>query len=166
MRCASCGGEVPEGASFCPNCGVRLEGRPAPGTLPEGLPAGSPSSGYVQPPAAVVPAQTDGGAVAALVIGIASFFVCPLVGGIVAIVLGRSSERRIAASRGALTGEGLARAGVILGWINVVLGVLLLIIWAALISILAGLGRDFSRMGVRGALGPLGGTVAGFTLAV
>jgi hypothetical protein len=54
-------------------------------------------------------------AVASLVLGILSYVACPLIFGIAAIVLG-SGER-----------HGVARAGVILGWINVALSILSLI---------------------------------------
>jgi len=55
-------------------------------------------------------------AVASLVLGILSYLACPLVFGIAAIVLG-SGER-----------SGIARAGVILGWINVALSILILLL--------------------------------------
>ena len=58
---------------------------------------------------------------AALVCGIASFLVFPLIPAIVAVVLGSSSRKEIAASGGRLTGDSLAVAGVVLGWINIVM---------------------------------------------
>lgn len=46
--------------------------------------------------------------------------------GIAAIVLGNQAKREIAASGGMQTGEGQAKAGVILGWVGVVLGTVVL----------------------------------------
>jgi hypothetical protein len=77
--------------------------------------------------------------VAALVIGIVSPVLglcCALIGlvGIAAIFLGRSAQQEIAASGGSLTGEGMAKAGVILGIIGSVVGVLMTIVNIALFT--------------------------------
>jgi len=59
-------------------------------------------------------------AVTALVLGILGLVVCsPL--GIAAIVVGNQATREIAASGGREGGEGMAKAGVVLGWIAVAL---------------------------------------------
>jgi len=58
-------------------------------------------------------------AVISLISGIASFFLLPLLGAILAIILGYSAKKEIAQSGGAVTGEGLARWGLILGWVNI-----------------------------------------------
>jgi hypothetical protein len=59
-------------------------------------------------------------AVTALVLGILGLVVCgPL--GIAAIVVGNQATREIATSGGREGGEGLAKAGVVLGWIAVAL---------------------------------------------
>jgi hypothetical protein len=49
---------------------------------------------------------------------------------IAAIILGYSALNEIAASRGWQTGEGQARAGIILGWIGVVLSIAVIVIAA------------------------------------
>jgi hypothetical protein len=69
----------------------------------------------------------------ALVVGIISPILglcCAIIGlvGIVAVVLGRNAQKEIAASNGRLTGEGMAKAGVILGIIGISLGVLMTIL--------------------------------------
>ena len=86
-----------------------------------------PPEMQAQPPPAQPP--NDGQAVAALVLAIAGLFVCPVIPSIIAIVLGRSAERRIKESGGTLGGEGLARAGWIVGIIGVVTGALFIIIF-------------------------------------
>jgi hypothetical protein len=65
-------------------------------------------------------APNSGKAIAALICGIVGLTSCGLVG-IVAIVLGNQALREIAASGGRVEGEGLARAGVVMGWISVAL---------------------------------------------
>jgi Domain of unknown function (DUF4190) len=75
-----------------------------------------------QPAAYYVP-PTDGGAVWALVMGVLGFVTCPIIG-LIAFFTGGSALSRIAASQGRLQGDGIARAGRILGCINVLLWLL------------------------------------------
>ena len=60
--------------------------------------------------------STHGKAIAALVCGIAGFVVCPLTA-IAAVILGPQAKREIAAEPGRYEGEGLAKAGQIIGWV-------------------------------------------------
>lgn len=73
-----------------------------------------------QPPYGGQSAPTHGPATTALVLGILSLVVCGLLG-IPAYVIGRRAEREVLASRGALSGEGLAKAGWIMGLIGMIL---------------------------------------------
>ena len=75
----------------------------------------------------------------ALVIGIVSPVLglcCALLGlvGIAAIFLGRSAQQEIAASGGGLTGEGMAKAGIILGIVGSVVGLLMTVVNVFLIT--------------------------------
>lgn len=63
-------------------------------------------------------------AIVSLIAGILGLTLFPLLGSIVALITGSMARKEIAASRGALGGEGLAKAGVILGWIGVGLSVI------------------------------------------
>lgn len=94
---------------------------PPPGDGGPGGPAyGGGYGGYAQP-------KNSGKAITALVLGIISIVPCCSVGvipGVIAIVLGNSSKGEIAASNGALTGGGMAKAGVICGTVGTVLFVL------------------------------------------
>lgn len=67
---------------------------------------------------------TESSAIVSLVLGIAGIFVIPLILSIPAIIVGKSAQRKIEASGGTLGGAELAKAGIITGWIGVVLGVL------------------------------------------
>lgn len=64
--------------------------------------------------------QTNQKALWSMIVGLVSLVFCGIVLGIVAIVLGSSARKEIAASGGMQTGEGMAKAGVILGAIGIV----------------------------------------------
>lgn len=103
LSCPKCGWQItPRGRSlprFCAVCGQALAVTLA------GLAAGSP-----------MPRPTPPGASAAFILGLCALL--PAVGlplGIVAAVLGARALRIIRSSGGQLGGEGMARAGMILG---------------------------------------------------
>ena len=87
--------------------------------------------------------ETNNKAIIAMVLGIVAFFVpIPYVLGIIAIVLGSQARREIRASpqdphSGLPTqeGDGFALAGIILGWIDIVLSTLM-VIWIFFIIVL------------------------------
>jgi hypothetical protein len=68
--------------------------------------------------------DTNGKAIAALVLGVAGFVFFPLVPSILAIVLGGQARAEIRGNP-AEDGDGLAQAGVILGWVGVGMCVLM-----------------------------------------
>lgn len=74
--------------------------------------------------------QDNGSGTIALVTGILSFFVCPVILSIVAIVFGRKGMA--AAAAGTADNGGQAKVGYILGIISLVLFVVLLIIYLIL----------------------------------
>ena len=141
--CISCGTMVQATAKSCPRCGVRqipvgaepprspptappgsapgAYGAPGsyaqPGYPASGYPGGYPTPGY--PMAGYAP-RNNSKAVTALVLGIAGLVVCQILS-IFAIIVGKEAEREIRYSGGTQTGEGLAMAGRILGWIGVLL---------------------------------------------
>jgi hypothetical protein len=89
---------------------------------------------------------TSTSAILALVLGIASFVGLSILGAIPAIILGRNARQEIQASGGRITGEGIAQAGIVLGWINVALSVLAMCFFCAafLIPFLGLLGTSTS----------------------
>lgn len=109
--CANCGNEVAPNAAACLNCGH-----------PTGVGVALPGA----------QGRTDGSAIGALILGIMGIISCPLVLSIPAIILGKKSLAAIEADP-SLQGDGMARAGVVLGWIGVALGILGVIIIAAAI---------------------------------
>lgn len=81
------------------------------------------------------PRSTNGLAVASMVVGVFSlliFLAAPVavVGAVVALVLGSKGSKQIARSQGLQTGREMARAGVVLGWIALVVSVALLVLAA------------------------------------
>ena len=109
--CTTCGNNIDSQDSFCRMCGARA---PA-------------ISGAAAPVAAAGPAKTSTTAVMSLVFGLC-IFAFPL--SIVAIILGHLSLSEIRKSAGRLTGEGLATAGLVLGYIGVAAIPVILIIAA------------------------------------
>lgn len=89
---------------------------------------------YQSPPPPEYGQQTSSLAVISLVAGIASYFIIPFLGAIAAIITGNMAKKEIHQSAGRLSGLGMAKWGVILGWINVGLSVAGLCL--ALLSIL------------------------------
>ncbi|HEY6894015.1 MAG TPA: DUF4190 domain-containing protein [Rhodanobacteraceae bacterium] len=64
-----------------------------------------------------IPVRTSGTAVASLVFGILSWCVLPFIGAILAVIFGHSARGEIRrAPPGTIEGDGLAIAGLILGW--------------------------------------------------
>lgn len=141
-------GSVPPGPSgWPPPPGYQQPGSyPPPGGY-GGYPP-PPPPGYGPPPAtfssypqgyggyAGAAPRTDGAAIAALVLSICSFVVCPLIPAVVALALIPGSRRTINNSGGAVAGLGLLTAAKIISWINVGLVVVVfgIIVIAALAS--------------------------------
>ena len=76
--------------------------------------------------------QSNKKATWSLVLGILGVVCCGLFAGIPAIIVGNQAKREIAGT--GQSGEGAAKAGVILGWVSVALGILAAIVWTMLIA--------------------------------
>jgi ABC-type Fe3+ transport system permease subunit len=99
--------------------------------------------GQQQPPYGGQPAPTHGSATTALVLGILSLVVCsPL--GIPAYIIGRRAEREVKMSQGQLSGDGLAKAG----WIMGLIAMILMVIAVLLIILLFAVGAMSSSSNV------------------
>jgi hypothetical protein len=106
MYCQKCGSRNEDGAERCVQCAECL--RPVPPTV-----RAAP--------------QTSGLAIGSLVSSVLGIFMCFFVGQIVGIVLGHMARKEIRASQGRITGDGLATAGIITGWVGIVLDVLIVL---------------------------------------
>jgi hypothetical protein len=110
QQCERCKRVIPPRGNitprFCPYCGERLGGPPV-----EAVPA-----------AFVRPRGTPGTAFASLVFGLISCIPGPgFVAGIIAIALGASVVGRMSRMRSERSGAGLAKAGIVLGVLGIVL---------------------------------------------
>jgi hypothetical protein len=63
-------------------------------------------------------------AVASLIAGILGLTLVPTIGSVIGLILGYMARNRINESGGTIGGAGLAKAGIILGWIGIGLTVL------------------------------------------
>lgn len=115
--CPVCNAQVRTTARACGACGATLsplDGEPSPTASAHTIPA-PPQSPYpsdAYPATVVHQARNSGLAIASLVLGLLGL--CGI-GSILAIIFGAVAIRQIDESNGALTGKGMAKAGLILG---------------------------------------------------
>jgi predicted acyltransferase len=93
-----------------------------------------------EPAAPVEPLEagpTNGSAVASLVLGIVGLTGFPVIPSILALVFGYRARREITQAPGTQSGLGLAKAGIVLGWIGVILIglVIMFFIWVLAIPV-------------------------------
>ena len=115
MKCPYCGEMLADGTQFCGRCGNRLVSAAAV--------TGAPGTGYAPAGAET----TSGKAIASLVMGILVFIPFSAVA---AVILGHLALSEIRKSAGRLKGQGLATAGLILGYAEIALIPVILIIAA------------------------------------
>lgn len=127
--CAGCGNSLPTGDRFCRVCGRDSTLAPAPHAAPAiaSPVAPSPVPAPVPTAAASAPPETNGKAIVSLVCGLFLFFPPAW---IAAIIFGHLSLSEIKKSGGRLQGQGLALAGLILGYLGVASIPIILIIAA------------------------------------
>ena len=89
-------------------------------------PSGGPASVFVYGP------RSNSAAVASLVFGIISWFLCPLVGGLLAVIFGHVARGQI--RRSGESGDGMAVAGLILGYAHLVAVVVLIFVWLVILG--------------------------------
>jgi hypothetical protein len=114
MNCPYCTQIIPDDVVFCPKCGTQM-GSPLPG-----------SAAYRPPLPPDFRPPTSGKAVGSLVSGL--FFFLPA--SLLAVILGHLSLSEIRKGAGRLKGQGLATAGLVLGYLGIALIPFILIIAA------------------------------------
>lgn len=115
--CTNCGTQMAETAPACPQCGH-------PGPRSQGSMAGA--------------RQTEGTAIASLILGITGILICPiLIPSVLAVIFGSQAQARIRQDP-SLEGDGMAKAGVILGWVGIGLIALGIVVFVFMFLISAG----------------------------
>jgi len=97
-------------------------------------------------PAVTPPSETSTLAIVSLVMGILTWFLLPIIGAIVAIITGHMAKSEIRNSIGRLTGNGLATAGLVLGYIQVVFVVVPVCVIVILALMGPAIGNVFSNI--------------------
>lgn len=92
--------------------------------------------------------STSGLAVTSLVTGILGWLMFPVLASLVAVITGHMARSEIRRSAGSIDGDGMALAGLILGWIN--LGLAAAVILFA-IFVLGGMAALFAFLGLAGS---------------
>lgn len=112
MFCPTCGTDNPDTAGFCNRCGRPLKPEATVAWRPAGDAAAPPSPPYAGPQ------ERSGKALASMVLGIFALFLLSifLIPGIAAVVLGHMAYSEIKKSAGRLKGEGMAIAGLAMGY--------------------------------------------------
>ncbi len=91
------------------------------------------------------PAHTSATAITSLVFGVLSWVLLPLLGAILAVVFGHIARAEIRkAPPGQIEGDGLAIAGLVLGWLHlvvVIMAICIIIVFFGGIALLAGIGH-------------------------
>lgn len=84
--------------------------------------------------------ETSSLAIVSLITGILSYSFLPVLGAITAIITGSIAKRDISESNGRLTGQQMATWGIVLGWINIGLGLLAICVIILLVIGIIGIG--------------------------
>ncbi len=130
MFCPMCGAANEEDSIFCGNCGAVLNPDAAPAqeagsTLAEAAPSlPAVEERPAQPIPAVPRLPTSGMAVASLVLSITGMTALPLLGSILALILGYMARSDIRRRPHEVSGEEIATVSIILSWITIGLAVL------------------------------------------
>jgi hypothetical protein len=112
IQCPNCYAQNADGSTSCYNCRSPL------------APTGAPAY-YAQPGGAAVAAAAPSTSIMAILSLVFSLlgllFILPIIGSIVGAILGHMATREIRQKAGLVAGEGLARAGVIISYVGLVL---------------------------------------------
>lgn len=101
-----------------------------------------PESSQQIPAIPGAPKKDSGLAIASLVCGIAAWIIFPVVSAIAAVITGHLAKKEIRASNGTMGGDGMALAGLLMGYIQLGLFVLAIIIITVLVLVFAPSGRE------------------------
>ncbi len=98
-----------------------------------GQPPGPYGYGYPPPMYAPPVPTTSTMAIISLVCGVVSWTIVPFIGALIAVITGHMARGEIRRSAGRVGGGGLATAGLVLGYIQIVGGIVLAVIIIAIV---------------------------------
>jgi hypothetical protein len=78
--------------------------------------------------------RTSSLAIVSLIMGIITWFLFPIIAAIVAVITGHMAKKEIRESAGMVTGNDMATAGLILGYIQLGLGIFACLVVAGLVA--------------------------------
>lgn len=125
MFCQRCGAENPNEGRFCIQCGAALQGFAS-------APAAGPAPGGAAPSLSGTPV-TSGKAIGSLICGLMALF--PPIA-IVAVVLGHLAISEIRKSAGRIKGQGMAVAGLVFGYMGLMIIPILIVAAIAIPNLL------------------------------
>lgn len=128
MHCTNCGTALSSGTSFCANCGTPAA--QATNAAPQYAPQPVPASSYSYAQSA--PTQTEGLAIASLVVSLATLAFTGGVFSFVGAILGHIALSNM--KKNGKGGRGMAIAGIAIGWAVTALWIIGVFILVAVVS--------------------------------
>ncbi|MDR1152491.1 MAG: DUF4190 domain-containing protein [Bifidobacteriaceae bacterium] len=116
----------PQASGYPPQPAAGYPPQPPAGYQPAPGGAYPSAPGYQGPGGGWASSEENGTGTAAMILGILGLTVLPLIGSIVAIVLGNKGRR--AADEGRATNRSSSVAGIIMGWVGIGLGILTIVL--------------------------------------
>jgi hypothetical protein len=89
---------------------------------------------YSQLPPAPLAPPTSTLAIISLIAGIVSWFLIPVIAAVAAVITGHMAKNEIRKSNGTLGGNGMATAGMVLGYVQLGLGLCVCLVVAAMLA--------------------------------
>ena len=86
-----------------------------------------------------VPPPTSSLSLTSLIMGIVGWVLLPVVGAIIAVITGHMAKKEIRESQGLLGGDGMATAGLVLGYTNIIIGLCTCLVLILFPAVLAGI---------------------------
>jgi hypothetical protein len=90
-----------------------------------------PSQSYMPPPVI----QTSNLAIISLIAGIVSWVLLPFIASLIAVITGHMAKKEIKNSNGMRSGNGMATAGLILGYVNLGLGLCVCLVVGVMLAL-------------------------------
>lgn len=82
--------------------------------------------------------RTSVAAVLSLLFGVLAWVMLPFLGAVIAVICGHAARAEIRRSQGTLEGDGMALAGLVLGWLHLLLVLLGVLLFFGVIGLAAG----------------------------